>query len=253
MPQNIDTGSLFRILLIHFIFFMIIHSLSNIKYKGKITLPKLWPYAVALIYAVCIYIFSFHFRDFFIIPFLFTGSILINSFLGVNSSRLVKMILSQIFHVILLTIVWLLLLGIDLITGTIDHILFKTIFKNIVSLFQDQKVLVIMLGYIIIIFPSGMIIGMLTEQFRRQLPVNKSRGLENAGLWIGCLERILVYSFVITNNLTAIALLVTAKSVFRFGEIKEQENRKEAEYILIGSILSIGIAMLCGYISRSFL
>ena len=251
MWQYLEISCLLRLLLIHFLFFMFVKLPLKIKYERQNRWIKPQLFVVALIYAFIIYIASFQYRDFFILPFLFAGSFLINGLFGINNSKFIKMLISQICHVLLLVISWLLLIGLDLITGSIDLILYKTIFINIVNLFEDQKILAIILGYIIIIFPAGIFIGLLTEPFRKQLPVNKSRGLENAGLWIGCLERILIYSFVITNYLTAIALLITAKSIFRFGEIKEPENRKEAEYILIGSILSIGMAMVSGFIVRS--
>lgn len=41
--------------------------------------------------------------------------------------------------------------------------------------------------------------------------------------------------------------------VKRFGEIKDPGKRKEAEYILIGSLLSFGLAMATGYIIRSLI
>lgn len=77
--------------------------------------------------------------------------------------------------------------------------------------------------------------------------------MEKAGFWIGCLERIFVYSFLLTGYTEAIALLVAAKSIFRFGEIKDPGKRKETEYILIGSLLSFGLAMVTGYIIRSLI
>jgi len=43
-----------------------------------------------------------------------------------------------------------------------------------------------------------------------------SKGLEKAGMWSGCIERTIIYIFVLSNFLTAIAFLVTAKSIFRY-------------------------------------
>ncbi|MDK2969458.1 MAG: hypothetical protein PWQ65_561, partial [Bacteroidota bacterium] len=42
--------------------------------------------------------------------------------------------------------------------------------------------------------------------------------------------------------------LVAAKSVFRFGDLKDSGNRKLTEYILIGTLLSFGIAIVTGMI-----
>jgi hypothetical protein len=60
------------------------------------------------------------------------------------------------------------------------------------------------------------------------------------------LERLFVFTFVITGNWEAIGFLLAAKSVFRFGDLKESKDRKLTEYILIGTLLSFGIAILIG-------
>jgi len=43
-----------------------------------------------------------------------------------------------------------------------------------------------------------------------------------------------------------VGFLLTAKSVFRFGDLKESKDRKLTEYILIGTLLSFGIAIIVG-------
>ena len=62
----------------------------------------------------------------------------------------------------------------------------------------------------------------------------------------------LAYSFILGGHLEAIGFLVAAKSVFRFGEIKDPQNREEAEYILIGTLLSFVIAITVGYVIKIF-
>lgn len=89
--------------------------------------------------------------------------------------------------------------------------------------------------------------------FRQQLAEEKSRGLELAGLWIGCLERSFLLTFILFDYLPGIALLLGLKSLFRFGEIKDPANRKETEYILIGKLLSFGFALATGLALRSLL
>jgi hypothetical protein len=70
--------------------------------------------------------------------------------------------------------------------------------------------------------------------------------LSNAGNYIGILERLFVFCFIITNHFEAIGFLLAAKSIFRFGDLKEAKDRKLTEYVLIGTLLSFGIAMLTG-------
>lgn len=73
-----------------------------------------------------------------------------------------------------------------------------------------------------------------------------NESLKDAGRYIGMLERMLVFVFIITNHWEAVGFLITAKSVFRFGDLKESKHRKLTEYILIGTLISFGIAILTG-------
>jgi len=73
-----------------------------------------------------------------------------------------------------------------------------------------------------------------------------NESLKDAGMYIGILERILVFVFVILNHWEAVGFLITAKSVFRFGDLKESKHRKLTEYILIGTLISFGIAIFVG-------
>ena len=79
-------------------------------------------------------------------------------------------------------------------------------------------------------------------------PENKSNdeSLQNAGNYIGMLERLFVFFFIITGHFEAIGFLLAAKSIFRFGDLKEAKDRKLTEYVLIGTLLSFGIALLIG-------
>jgi hypothetical protein len=71
-------------------------------------------------------------------------------------------------------------------------------------------------------------------------------GLNNAGKYIGILERIFIFTFVIMGKWEGIGFLLAAKSIFRFGDLKESKDRKLTEYILIGTLLSFGIAIAVG-------
>ncbi len=75
-----------------------------------------------------------------------------------------------------------------------------------------------------------------------------NESLKDAGKYIGILERLLVFIFIITNHWEAVGFLITAKSVFRFGDLKKPKHRKLTEYILIGTLISFGIAIAVGLI-----
>ncbi|NIM14808.1 MAG: hypothetical protein GTO45_22700 [Candidatus Aminicenantes bacterium] len=72
----------------------------------------------------------------------------------------------------------------------------------------------------------------------------------NAGRFIGILERILIYIFVLENQYAAVGLILAAKGFARF---KELENRNRAEYVLIGTLLSTLLAFVVALITKEFL
>lgn len=72
--------------------------------------------------------------------------------------------------------------------------------------------------------------------------------LPKAGMYIGILERVFVFGFIALQQWQAIGLLIAAKSVFRFSDLSRAKDRKLTEYILIGTLLSFGLAIIIGLI-----
>ncbi|GAB3225423.1 DUF3307 domain-containing protein [Algoriphagus aestuariicola] len=93
---------------------------------------------------------------------------------------------------------------------------------------------------------SGIVVQVMLSTWSRALEDGSGESLSNAGRYIGILERLFVFTFVVTGNWAAIGFLLAAKSVFRFGDLKESKDRKLTEYILIGTLLSFGIALGTG-------
>lgn len=108
-------------------------------------------------------------------------------------------------------------------------------------------------AYLFITFPASVIIKIFISQWANNTGEQQGESLEQAGNYIGILERLLVMTFVISGHWNAIGFLVAAKSVFRFGDLKDSKNRKLTEYILIGTLTSFGLAMITGIITGYFL
>lgn len=70
--------------------------------------------------------------------------------------------------------------------------------------------------------------------------------LQDAGKLIGILERLLVFTFVVIGKWEGIGFMLAAKSIFRFGDLKDGKDRKLTEYVLIGTLLSFGLAIAAG-------
>ncbi|MBU2946056.1 DUF3307 domain-containing protein [Zobellia uliginosa] len=95
--------------------------------------------------------------------------------------------------------------------------------------------------------PAAIIMGKLLEAMSDKIELDH-KSLPNAGKYIGIIERLFVLMFIIMGRWEAIGLLIGAKSVFRFNDLKESNNRKLTEYILIGTLLSFGLAVITGII-----
>lgn len=96
---------------------------------------------------------------------------------------------------------------------------------------------------------SAILMRELMASWSKALNDSNEESLNNAGKYIGILERIFVFTFVVTGNWEGIGFLLAAKSVFRFGDLKESKDRKLTEYILIGTLLSFGIAIGVGMLT----
>lgn len=119
------------------------------------------------------------------------------------------------------------------------------------------KVMVILASLIALTLAGGIFVGYCVRPFQDQIKeyyakVKKSpvEGLKEGGKVIGWLERLLIFMFVLTGQYAGVGFLIAAKSVFRFGELKESENRKEAEYIIIGTFISFLFALTVSIMAR---
>ncbi|MDQ6845674.1 MAG: DUF3307 domain-containing protein [Bacteroidota bacterium] len=101
-------------------------------------------------------------------------------------------------------------------------------------------------GCVFLTTPAGILIGQLTKNWRDQIP--GSENLANAGKWIGIIERIIILIFVMQNQYSAIGLLIAAKGIIRFNEKDRQEIK--TEYLVIGTLLSIGLAIVTGLLIK---
>lgn len=126
----------------------------------------------------------------------------------------------------------------------IAYYLFVDHFK-IENLLTDQMLL-LLICILFLTQPVSIIMKTIFSKWNISKLTEGNESLKDAGKYIGILERVLVFVFVILNHWEAVGFLITAKSVFRFGDLKESKQRKLTEYILIGTLISFGIAIGVG-------
>ena len=152
-----------------------------------------------------------------------------------NSTRL--FIADQVAHLAILNLV----------------VYYYTPYKIDFDLVYQPQILLLASLVFFVTYVSGILMRLILEPWQDAIePEKKSKGkikntsLAGAGKIIGMLERLFVFAFILLNAWSAIGFLITAKSVFRFGDLTEGKNRRLTEYVLIGTLLSFGLAIGAG-------
>lgn len=103
--------------------------------------------------------------------------------------------------------------------------------------------------YVGVIFGGGYLIRALTRPLAKSInleqPEKGGEPMQNAGLYIGWLERFLLLTALLLQSPGTAGLILAAKAIARYPEFKSEHF---AEYFLIGTLLSFSIAVLGGAI-----
>ncbi len=113
-------------------------------------------------------------------------------------------------------------------------------------LWQSPRFWLYLTALLFLTVVSDIIIKVLLTNWAGKIANAPDAALPNAGKYIGIIERLFVFLFILIGHWEAIGFLLAAKSVFRFSDLKEAKDRKLTEYILTGTLLSFGIATATG-------
>mgnify|MGYP005854567181 FL=1 len=113
-----------------------------------------------------------------------------------------------------------------------------------------NNILVGLTGIILLLKPSSIFIQLLFGKWKVEQPIDEDH-LPKAGEWIGYLERILIFIFIMADTYTVIGFLIAAKSILRFRE--STNKRQVTEYVLLGTLLSFTLAIVVSLVIRYFI
>jgi len=154
-----------------------------------------------------------------------------------NTTKRTWFIVDQILHLLVLT-----------------GIVFLYENKTIYMFWIDNRFWILITGFLFITKPISILIKTIISIWNPENSNNESdNSLANAGNYIGILERLFVFCFILTGHFEAIGFLLAAKSIFRFGDLKEAKDRKLTEYVLIGTLISFGSAIITGLVVQGLL
>lgn len=231
-----DTAILTRLLFAHILsdFFFQTESLCGGKYKGG-KKQILYLLAHSVIHATMAYLFVGLWNNWIIPLTIFITHFVIDWIKTSQKEDDAKVfIIDQMTHLVVIVLLW--------------NFLAKTsplcqLWTNLD--WNNTKIWTILIGYALMLKPSSVLLNLLLKKWGSAA---NYKSLPKAGEWIGYLERILILTFVLTNNVEGVGFLLAAKSVFRFGELRDSKDVKTTEYILVGTFTSFTIAILTGFI-----
>jgi len=155
-------------------------------------------------------------------------------------NTLIFLLWDQAFHLLVILVLWL-----------VFYSNYKEISETFFKTMSSPNLWILAFGYYLVVGPLGIIIGKTTFHWKMEADMDRD-GLSKAGMWIGRCERVLVLTFILLGQYTALGFLMTAKSILRFGD-SENRQQKKTEYILVGTLLSFSSAAVIGVLIKLIL
>lgn len=97
---------------------------------------------------------------------------------------------------------------------------------------------------LLLLTPANLLIKKVFEAYG----IPSSKDTNRVGGLIGNLERLLAFVLIMTGNIEAVGFLVAAKSILRYRD----KDTTKTEYVLAGTLMSFGIAVVVGMIFIKF-
>jgi hypothetical protein len=111
-----------------------------------------------------------------------------------------------------------------------------------VDCFTVRQLLAV-LGLLLCLKPANVAIQMCFQLLKADKVIAASledKGLQKAGHWIGSMERAMTFVLFLLGHYTVIGFIIGAKSILRYAE------KGRAEYVLVGTLMSFGVAFALG-------
>lgn len=122
------------------------------------------------------------------------------------------------------------------------------------SVLDNWRIFVVAGGLITAVSAGSAVIGAWVRRHAERLPKEietEHRGLQEAGRWIGMVERLLIFAAILLGAEEMVGFVIGAKAILRFPEASEKKNWALAEYYLLGTMASAAWAVMIALVVRS--
>ncbi len=235
METIVETGLLLRLLLAHIFSDFMLQPAGWVTHKLQYRERSRFLYFHILVTGALAYVATWHIDGWKISLLIMVTHYLIDLWKLYCRNNLFYFVADQLLHVLVIVLGWM--------------IFYHGFNFQIAANFNWPIIWLYSFVFAFIIWPVGYFISFATASWRKKLEEDAGESLEQAGKYIGMLERILVMIFILTGRYETIGLLIAAKSILRFNESKA---RKHTEYVLIGTMLSFAITLVAGLAAQYY-
>jgi hypothetical protein len=226
-----------KLLIAHFLGDFVLQPNSWVKHKAKNKLSSSRLYFHIAVHVVLAYVVLWDITLWYVPLLVGFSHLLIDAAkveLQKKKTQRLFFFIDQLLHILVIIGVWYALEG------------------KYLALQVPDSLWLIVLCVLFLTQPTSILIKTIISIYTPKTELKKDDSLQNAGKYIGILERLLVFTFIATNHWEGVGFLIAAKSIFRFSDLTEAKDRKLTEYILIGTLLSFGIAIFVALLFLGF-
>ncbi len=226
---------LLRMVAAHLVADFVLQRTTWVEERSRRGWASVWLYAHSVVAALLTYLLSGLWGAFWIPLVVFVTHLVLDRWKSSRGDTTLLLLVDQLGHMLVLVVLWAFAVRLE----------WSVFAATIEQLAEAPALWVLFLAYAIVVWPAGILLGKFTEPWRAEPEAGGASGLVRAGLWIGRLERLLVLTAVLVGRLELIGFLIAGKSILRFGELRNG-TRAQAEYVLIGTMMSFAVAIAVG-------
>jgi hypothetical protein len=235
---------LFQWLTVHFLFDFPLQPFKWIESKRTKGFASGYLYLHGLLHGTAVWAFTWNWNTWWLVPAIGISHIIIDVWKVKQPDTFVYFLADQLLHILILISCYLALYV------SWPHITAFARFE-----WNHYKNWMMIAVFLFNIFPAAYLIQLATQNWRKQLTDVKApiitESLKDAGKWIGILERCIILACIIAGRYEGVGILIAAKSILRFNDLKGEHSQKQTEYVLIGTLLSFCTGIASGVLLKA--
>jgi hypothetical protein len=234
---------LFQWITVHFLFDFPLQPASWISHKKAKGFASPWLYLHGLLHGTAVWAFTWRLDTWWLLPVVAISHMMIDAWKVKRPDTIVYFLVDQLLHLLILFTCYLILYN-----------AWEDAVATAVAVWQHEHSWLVIAAVLFNIFPAAFLIQLATQNWRNQLIAADApiitQSLKDAGRWIGMLERCIILACILAGRYEGVGILIAAKSILRFNDLKGEHSQKQTEYVLIGTLLSFVTGILSGILLK---